>query len=54
MNNNDKKTKLRMSRRRKLRKRRDQLLLLNASKKTLDQLERDGCLPKIVKEKLRR
>ena len=52
MNNNDKKTKLRMSRRRKLRKRRDQLLLLNASKKTLDQLERDGCLPKIVKEKL--
>jgi DNA-binding XRE family transcriptional regulator len=54
MNNNDKKTKLRMSRRRKLRKRRDQLLLLNASKKTLDQLERDGCLPKIVKEKLGR
>jgi hypothetical protein len=54
MNNNDKKTKLRMSRRRKLRKRRDQLLLLNASKKTLDCLERDGCLPKIVKEKLGR
>jgi DNA-binding XRE family transcriptional regulator len=54
MNNNDKKTKLRMSRRRKLRKRRDQLLLLNASNKTLDQLERDGCLPKIVKEKLGR
>ena len=54
MNNTDKRNKLRMSRRRKLRKRRDQLLLLNASKKTLDQLERDGCLPKIVKEKLGR
>ena len=54
MNNTDKRNKLRMSRRRKLRKRRDQLLLLNASKKTLDRLYRDGCLPKIVKEKLGR
>ena len=54
MNNTDKRNKLRMSRRRKLRKRRDQLLLLNASKKTLDRLDRDGCIPKIVKEKLGR
>ena len=54
MNNTDKRNKLRMSRRRKLRKRRDQLRLLNASKKTLDRLDRDGCLPKIVKEKLGR
>lgn len=52
MNSTDKKNKLRISRRRKLRKRRDQLLLLNASKKTLDRLEREGCLPKIVKQKL--
>lgn len=54
MNNTDRKNKLRISRRRKLRKRRDQLLLLNASKKTLDRLDREGCLPKIVKEKLGR
>lgn len=54
MNSTDKKNKLRISRRRKLRKRRDQLLLLNASKKTLDRIEREGCLPKIVKQKLGR
>ena len=54
MNSTDKKNKLRISRRRKLRKRRDQLLLLNASKKTLDRLAYEGSLPKIVKEKLGR
>lgn len=54
MNSTDKKNKIRVSRRRKLRKRRDQLLLLNATKKTLDRLDREGCLPKIVKEKLGR
>lgn len=54
MNSTDKKNKIRVSRRRKLRKHRDQLLLLNATKKTLDRLEREGCLPKIVKEKLGR
>lgn len=54
MNSTNRKNKLRISRRRKLRKRRDQLLLLNASKKTLDRLDREGCLPKIVKEKLGR
>lgn len=54
MNSTDKKNKIRVSRRRKLRKRRDQLLLLNATKKTLDRLEREGSLPKIVKEKLGR
>ncbi len=54
MNSTDKKNKLRVSRRRKLRKRRDQLLLLNASKKTLDRLDEKGSLPKIVKQKLGR
>jgi len=54
MNSTDKKNKLRVSRRRKLRKRRDQLLLLNASKKTLDRLDKEGSLPKIVKQKLGR
>lgn len=54
MNSTDKKNKIRVSRRRKLRKRRDQLLLLNATKKTLDRLDHEGCLPKIVKEKLGR
>lgn len=54
MNSTDKKNKIRVSRRRKLRKSRDQLLLLNATKKTLDRLEREGSLPKIVKEKLGR
>lgn len=54
MNSTDKKNKIRISRRRKLRKRRDQLLLLEASKKTLDRLQYEGSLPKIVKEKLGR
>lgn len=54
MNSTDRKNKIRISRRRKLRKRRDQLLLLNASKKTLDRLDREGSLPKIVKQKLGR
>ena len=54
MNNNDKKNKLRISRRRKLKKQRNQLMLLNASKKTLDRLDKQGSLPKIVKQKLGR
>lgn len=54
MNSTDRKNKIRISRRRKLRKRRDQLQLLNASKKTLDRLEKEGSLPKIVKQKLSR
>ena len=54
MNSTDRKNKIRISRRRKLKKQRDQLMLLNASKKTLDRLDKQGSLPKIVKQKLGR
>ena len=49
MNSTDRKNKIRFSRRRKLKKQRDQLLLLNASKKTLNRLDGQGSLPTIVK-----
>jgi hypothetical protein len=54
MNSTDRKNKLKVSRRRKLKKQKLQLELLNASKKTLDRLDRQGSLPKIVKQKLGR
>jgi hypothetical protein len=54
MNSTDRKNKIRISRRRKLKKQRNQLMLLNASKKTLDRLDKQGSLPKIVKQKLGR
>lgn len=49
MNSNGRKLKLKRSRRNKIRKKSAQLELLNAKKKTLEFLDREGKLPKIVK-----
>lgn len=49
MNSNARKLKLKRSRRNKIRKKSAQLEILNAKKKTLDLLDREGKLPKIVK-----
>jgi hypothetical protein len=49
MNSNARKLKLKRSRRNKIRKKSAQLELLNAKKKTLEFLDREGKLPKIVK-----
>jgi len=54
MNSNGRKMKLKKSHRMKLKKTKMQLQLLNAKKKTLELLDRDGKLPLIVKkQKLR-
>lgn len=49
MNSNARKLKLKRSRRNKIRKKSAQLELVNAKKKTLEFLDREGKLPKIVK-----
>lgn len=49
MNSNGRKLKLKRSRRSKIRKKSAQLQLLNAKKKTLEILDREGKLPKIIK-----
>lgn len=51
MNSSARKLKIKRSRRIKLRKKKAQLQLLNAKKKTLELLEKNGRLPKIIKQR---